>query len=75
MCAVITIAFVCGTDVSLRLASVKVIWACKPIVSHDWTLNHYMINLAVMLSLLSLVFEGKVRASGDGVYGSEGWET
>jgi hypothetical protein len=34
-----------------------------------------MINMAVMLLLLSLVFEGQVGASGGGMYGSEGWET
>jgi hypothetical protein len=34
-----------------------------------------MVNFAVVLSLLSLVFKGQVSASGDGVYGSEGWET
>jgi hypothetical protein len=33
-----------------------------------------MINLAVMLSLLSLIFKIQVGASSDGVYGSEGWE-
>jgi hypothetical protein len=36
--------------------------------SHDWTLDRYMINLAVVLSLLSLVFEGQVVATGDGLY-------
>jgi hypothetical protein len=34
-----------------------------------WTCDH------MVLSLLSLVCEGQVGASGDGVYGSEGWET
>jgi hypothetical protein len=47
----------------------------RPLGLHDWTLNLYMINLLVVLSLLSLVFEGRVGATGDGVYGSEGWET
>jgi hypothetical protein len=47
----------------------------RPLGSQDWTLNCYMVNLAVLLSLLSLVFEGQVRASSDGVYGSKGWET
>jgi hypothetical protein len=47
----------------------------QPLGSHDWTLHRYMINLAVVLSLLSLVFEGQVGTSDDGVYGSEGWET
>jgi hypothetical protein len=31
-----------------------------------------MVNLAVVVSLLSLVFEGQVRAFGHGVYGFEG---
>jgi hypothetical protein len=44
----------------------------RPLGSLDWTLDHYMVYLAVVLSLLPLVFEGQVRASGDGVYGSEG---
>jgi hypothetical protein len=30
----------------------------RPLGLHDWTLNRYMINLAIMLSLLPLVFEG-----------------
>jgi hypothetical protein len=47
----------------------------RPLGSHDWTLDRYMVNLVVVLSLLSLVFEGQVRASCDGVYGSEVWET
>jgi hypothetical protein len=29
-----------------------------PLGSHDWTLDCYMINLAILLSLLPLVFEG-----------------
>jgi hypothetical protein len=29
-----------------------------PLGSHDWTLDRYMINLAIMLFLLPLVFEG-----------------
>jgi hypothetical protein len=44
----------------------------RPLGSHDRTLDRYMISLAVMLLLLSLVFEGQVGASGDSVYGSEG---
>jgi hypothetical protein len=44
----------------------------RPLGSLYWTLDHYMVNLAVVLLLLPLVFEGQVRASGDGVYGSEG---
>jgi hypothetical protein len=47
----------------------------RPLGSHDWTLDCYMINLVVVLSLLSLVFEGQVGASSDGVYGFEGWKT
>jgi hypothetical protein len=47
----------------------------RPLGLHDWTLDHYMVILAVVLSLLSLVFEGQVKVSGYGVYGSEGWET
>jgi hypothetical protein len=30
----------------------------RPHGSHDWTLDRYVINLAIMLSLLPLVFEG-----------------
>jgi hypothetical protein len=33
-----------------------------------------VINLAIMVSLLSLVFKIQVGASGDGVYGSKGCE-
>jgi hypothetical protein len=44
----------------------------QPLSLHDSTLDHYMINLAVVLSLLSLVFEGQVGASSDCVYGSKG---
>jgi hypothetical protein len=40
----------------------------RPLGSHDWTLDRYMINLAVVLSLLSLVFEGQAVATGDGLY-------
>jgi hypothetical protein len=47
----------------------------RPLGSHNQTLNRYMINLEVMLSLLLLVFKSQVRTSGDSVYGSEGWET
>jgi hypothetical protein len=47
----------------------------QPFGSHDWTLNQYMVNLAIMLLLLSLVVEGQVGASGDGVKCFEGWET
>jgi hypothetical protein len=46
----------------------------RPLGSHYWNLDYYMVNLAIVLSLLSLVLKGQVRASGDGVYGSEGWE-
>jgi hypothetical protein len=47
----------------------------RPLSLHDWTLDRYMINLVVVLSILSLVFKGQVGAFGDGVYGSEGWDT
>jgi hypothetical protein len=46
----------------------------RPLGSHYWTLDCYMVNLAIVLSLLSLVLKGQVGASGVGVYGSEGWE-
>jgi hypothetical protein len=62
---------ICELEVSFGESYLDV----RPLGSHDWTLYHYMINLAVVLSLLSLVFEGQVGAFGDGVYGSEGWET
>jgi hypothetical protein len=42
--------------------------------SHDWTLDRYMVNMAIMLLLLSLVFKIQIGASSDGVYGSEGWK-
>jgi hypothetical protein len=46
----------------------------RPFGSHDETFNCYVIDLAIMLSLLPLIFEIHVGASGDGVYGSKGWE-
>jgi hypothetical protein len=46
----------------------------RPLGSHDWTFDCYMINLAIMLSLLSLVFKIQVGASNDGVHGFESWE-
>jgi hypothetical protein len=30
----------------------------RPLGLHDWMLDRYMVNLAVVLSLLTLVFEG-----------------
>jgi hypothetical protein len=74
MCVMITIVSV-WDRCELRSASVKVYLDVRPLGSHDWTLDRYMINLAVVLLLLSLIFEGRVGASGDGVYGSEGWKT
>jgi hypothetical protein len=61
----------CEFDVSFSESYLDV----RPFVSHGWTLSCYVINLAAMLSLLFLIFEGQVGASSDGVYGSEGWET
>jgi hypothetical protein len=46
----------------------------QPLGSHNWALDRYMVNLAVVLSLLPLVLESQVRVY-DSVYGSEGWET
>jgi hypothetical protein len=46
----------------------------RPLGSHDWTFNRYMIDMAIVLSLLPLVFETQFGTSGDGVYSSEGWE-
>jgi hypothetical protein len=34
-----------------------------------------MINLAIMLLLLSFVFEGYIETSSDGMNSSKGWET
>jgi hypothetical protein len=47
----------------------------QPLGSHDWTLDRYMVNFTIMLSLLSLVLKGQVGAFSGVVYGSEGWET
>jgi hypothetical protein len=30
----------------------------RPLGSHNWTIDPYMIDLVIMLSLLPLVFEG-----------------
>jgi hypothetical protein len=54
----------CELEVSFDESYLEV----RPLGSHDWTLDCYMINLAVVLSLLSLVFEGQVVATGDGLY-------
>jgi hypothetical protein len=44
----------------------------RPFGSHDWALDRHMIDLAVILSLLSLVLEIYVGASSYGVDGSKG---
>jgi hypothetical protein len=46
----------------------------RPLGSDDRTFDRYMINLAIMCSLLSLVFKIQVGASCDIVYGSKGRE-
>jgi hypothetical protein len=46
----------------------------QPFGSHDGTFDYDVINLVIVLSLLPLVFKIQVGASGDGVYGSEGWK-
>jgi hypothetical protein len=46
----------------------------RPFGSHNGAYYCYVIDLAIMLLLLSLVFKVQVGASNDGVYGSEGWE-
>jgi hypothetical protein len=47
----------------------------RPFALHDWTLDCYMVNLVIVLSLLPFIFEGYLGTSSDSVYGSEGWET
>jgi hypothetical protein len=46
----------------------------RPRGSHDCAFDHHMIDLTVVLSLLSFVFEIQVGASSDCMNGSEGWE-
>jgi hypothetical protein len=46
----------------------------RPFGLCDWTFDRHMVNLAVVFSLLSLALEVRIRASGDCVDGSEGWE-
>jgi hypothetical protein len=46
----------------------------RPLGSHDWAVDRYVINLAIVLSLLPLVLETQVGASGDGVSGFKCWE-
>jgi hypothetical protein len=46
----------------------------RPFGSRDWALDHHMIDLAVVLSLLSRILEIYVGASGYGVDSSEGRE-
>jgi hypothetical protein len=43
----------------------------QPFGSHSQTFNYYEIDLAIVLSPLSLVFNTQVGTSGDGVYSSE----
>jgi hypothetical protein len=38
----------------------------------DWAFDHHVVNRAVVFSLLSLVLEVQIGASGDDVDGSEG---
>jgi hypothetical protein len=56
-CADITIAFVCGKDVRF-ICFAKGYLNVRPLGVYNGTLNCYMIYLAVVFSLLSLVFEG-----------------
>jgi hypothetical protein len=70
MCVVITIVSMCGKDVSFDEGYLHV----RPLGSHDWAFDHYVIDMATVLSLLPLVLETRVGASEDGVYGSECWE-
>jgi hypothetical protein len=60
----------CKPDVSLDEGYLHV----RPLGSHDWALDCYMINLAIVLSHLPLVLGTEVGASGDGVYSSKCWK-
>jgi hypothetical protein len=46
----------------------------RPLGSCDWAFDRHMVDLAVLFSLLPLILEVQVGASGDWVEGSEGWE-
>jgi hypothetical protein len=46
----------------------------QPFGSHNWAFDRYVINLAIVLSLLPLILETQVRASGDGVHSFECWK-
>jgi hypothetical protein len=46
----------------------------RPLGLHDWAFDRHVIDLAVVLSFMSFVFEILVGAFGDCVDGSKGWE-
>jgi hypothetical protein len=49
-------------------------WRVRPLGLHDWAFDRHVIDLAVVLSFMSFVFEILVGAFGDCVDGSKGWE-
>jgi hypothetical protein len=60
----------CKLDVRFNEGSLHV----QPFGSHNWAFDRYVINLAIVLSLLPLILETQVRASGDGVHSFECWK-
>jgi hypothetical protein len=46
----------------------------RPLGSHNWAFNRYMIDMVIIFSPLPLVLKTRVGTSGDGVYSSESWE-
>jgi hypothetical protein len=62
----------CGKDTSLMDVGLSESYLyVQPFGSHSQTFNYYEIDLAIVLSPLSLVFNTQVGTSGDGVYSSE----